>query len=132
MEEKYSETPENVEMDINADADIPGDNHLSNPMEDNDAIAEKNAAELQEQKDKYLRLFAEFDNYKRRTSKEKIELIQTAGKDVITDLLEVLDDCDRAEKQMAVSEDIAQLRQGNQLVFNKLKASLQQKGLTTM
>lgn len=132
MEEKYSETPENVEMDINADADIPGDNHLSNPMEDNDAIAEKNAAELQEQKDKYLRLFAEFDNYKRRTSKEKIELIQTAGKDVITDLLEVLDDCDRAEKQMAVSEDIAQLRQGNQLVFNKLKASLQQKGLTPM
>lgn len=132
MEEKLSESPDNIEMDINADADIPGNNHLSNPMEDSDAIAEKFAAELQEQKDKYLRLFAEFDNYKRRTSKEKIELIQTAGKDVIVDLLDVLDDCDRAEKQMQVSEDIAQIKQGNQLVFNKLKASLQQKGLTAM
>ncbi len=135
MEEKYSESTdnvENVEMDINSDADIPGDNHLSNPMEENDAIVEKYAAELQEQKDKYLRLFAEFDNYKRRTSKEKIDLIQTAGKDVIADLLDVLDDCDRAEKQMQASEDITQIKQGNQLVFNKLKASLQQKGLTAM
>lgn len=132
MEEKFSETPENLEMDINADADIPGDNHLSNPMEDGIAGDEKLEAELQEQKDKYLRLFAEFDNYKRRTSKEKIELIQTAGKDVIADLLEVLDDCDRAEKQMQLSEDIEQIKQGNQLVFNKLKASLQHKGLTPM
>ena len=132
MEEKYSEMPDNAEMNINADADIPGDNHRSNPLEDSDVSEDKYIAELQEQKDKYLRLFAEFDNYKRRTSKEKMELIQTAGKDVILDLLEVLDDCDRAEKQMQLSEDIAQIKQGNQLVFNKLKSNLLQRGLTPM
>ncbi len=53
-----------------------------------------------------MRLFAEFDNYKRRNAKEKIELIQTAGKEVITSLLDVLDDCDRAEKQISNSNDI--------------------------
>ena len=61
---------------------------------------EKLQAELQEQKDKYLRLFAEFDNFKRRNAKEKLEMIHTAGKDVISSLLEVLDDCERAEKQL--------------------------------
>lgn len=89
-------------------------------------------AELQEQKDKYLRLFAEFDNFKRRNAKEKIELIQTAGKDVITSLLEVLDDCERAEKQLDESDDIATNKKGVQLVFNKLKNTLQAKGLKAM
>ena len=65
----------------------------------NEEIA-KLKSELEEQKDKYVRLFAEFENYRRRTSKERIELLQTAGKEVITSLLHVLDDMDRAEKQM--------------------------------
>ncbi len=60
---------------------------------------------LDEQKDKYLRLAAEFENYRRRSSKERLELIQTAGKDVISSLLQVLDDCDRAEKQMQETND---------------------------
>jgi molecular chaperone GrpE len=77
-------------------------------------------------------LFAEFDNYKRRTSKERIELIQTAGKEIILSLLDVMDDLDRAEKQMNNSEDIAQVKEGNQLVFNKLRSVLQQKGLTSI
>ena len=87
--------------------------------------------ELESQKDKYLRLVAEFDNFKRRNAKERVELIQTAGKDVITSMLEVLDDCDRAEKQMS-SEDPEQLKVGVQLVFNKLRTSLQSKGLKPM
>lgn len=135
MENKNQPDIENVEMDINADADIPGNNHLSNPdvAEENPDEGEvKLENELQEQKDKYLRLFAEFDNYKRRTSKERIELIQTAGKDIIVSLLDVLDDCDRAEKQMENSDDIEQIKEGNKLVFNKLRSTLQQKGLTTM
>lgn len=123
---------DNIEMNINSDADIPGNTHLSNPESGNNETFEKLEEELQEQKDKYLRLFAEFDNYKRRTSKEKIELIQTAGKDIITAMLDVVDDCDRAEKQMQLSEDIEQVKQGNQLVFNKLRAVLQQKGLASM
>ena len=132
MEENKQPIIDSEEMDINADSDIPGNTHMSNPLDENDASIEKLEEELQEQKDKYLRLVAEFDNYKRRTSKEKIELVQTAGKDIITSLLDVLDDCDRAEKQMQQSEDLQQVIQGNQLVFNKFRNVLQQKGLAAM
>lgn len=121
---------DNTEMDINADADIPGNTHLSNPGSED--VMEKLQAEVEEQKDKYLRLFAEFDNYKRRNAKERIELIQTAGKDVIISLLEVLDDCDRAEKQLQSSDDLVQIKEGVQLVFNKLKNKMQARGLKPM
>ena len=87
--------------------------------------------ELEIQKDKYLRLVAEFDNFKRRNAKERVELIQTAGRDVITSMLDVLDDCDRAEKQMN-TEDTEHIKVGVQLVFNKLRTSLQSKGLKPM
>ena len=87
MDQQQAITPEdNIEMNINADSDVPGNTHLSN--EGAEDVTEKLQAELEEQKDKYLRLFAEFDNYKRRTAKERIELFQTAGKDVIISLQE--------------------------------------------
>jgi molecular chaperone GrpE len=89
-------------------------------------------ADLAEQKDKFLRLMAEFDNYKRRTAKERMDLIQTAGKDVIVSLLDVLDDCDRAEKQLATSDDIALQKEGIQLVFNKIRSTMLAKGLKAM
>jgi molecular chaperone GrpE len=98
---------------------------------ENDALA-KAQAEVEEQKDKYLRLAAEFDNYRRRTSKERLELMQTAGKEVIVSLLDVVDDCDRAEKQLQTTEDIEQVKEGVQLVFNKLRSALQSKGLKAM
>lgn len=88
--------------------------------------------ELEMQKDKYLRLVAEFDNFKRRNAKERGELIQTAGKEVITSMLDVLDDCDRAEKQMNTTDNIEQTKDGVQLVFNKLRTTLQSKGLKAM
>lgn len=93
---------------------------------------EKLNAALEEQKDKYLRLVAEFENYKRRTSKERIELIQTAGKEVITSLLQVLDDSDRAEKQLKATDDTAQIKEGVLLVFDKLRKTLKTKGLEPM
>lgn len=90
-------------------------------------------AELSEQKDKFLRLMAEFDNYRRRTAKEKMELIQTAGKDVIVSLLDVLDDCDRAEKQLSEeSTDLESQKKGILLVFSKIRKSLEAKGLKVM
>lgn len=89
-------------------------------------------ADLADQKDKYLRLLAEFENFKRRTAKERIDLIQTAGKDVIVSLLDVLDDCDRAEKQLNTSDDIAVQKEGIQLVFNKIRSTMQAKGLVAM
>lgn len=89
-------------------------------------------AELAEQKEKFIRLYAEFDNFKRRSAKERIELIQTAGKEVIQSMLEVMDDSDRAEKQMQKSEDLTQIREGIQLVFTKLRNILHGKGLKEM
>jgi molecular chaperone GrpE len=118
--------------DINTDSDIPGNTHLSNPQEEIQNAISKLQAELNEQKDKYLRLVAEFDNFKRRTAKERIELIQTAGKDILVSLLDVMDDCDRAEKQLQLSDDIKQIKEGIALVFGKLRNTLQSKGVKAM
>ena len=89
-------------------------------------------ADLADQKDKYLRLMAEFENFRRRTAKERLDLIQTAGKDVIVSMLEVMDDCDRAEKQLNSADDISVQKEGIQLVFNKVRTTLQSKGVTAM
>jgi len=124
------ETQRMTDIDINANDNILGNTHLNNPDAEN--VMEKMQAELEEQKDKYIRLFAEFDNFKRRNAKERMELIQTAGREVITSLLDVLDDCDRAEKQLQTSEDLQQIKEGIQLVFGKLRNTLQSKGLKAM
>jgi molecular chaperone GrpE len=120
-----------TDLTLNTDENAAGSAHLNEPVAEQGQI-EKLEAEIQEQKDKYLRLLAEFENYKRRTAKERIELQQTAGKEVIVALLEVLDDCDRAEKQLNESDNIALQKEGIQLVFNKLRNILQSKGLKVM
>jgi len=91
--------------------------------------SEKLKQELAEQKEKYIRLFAEFDNYKRRTSREAIEVRQTAGKEVIVSMLDVLDDMDRAEQQLNDSDVDKHLKEGVLLVFDKFRKNLQSKGL---
>ncbi len=93
------------------------------------SVEEKLQQENAALNDKYLRLFAEFDNFKRRTQKERVELLQTAGKDVIVSLLSVLDDFDRAKKAMENSTDVESIREGINLVHHKLKNLLVQKGL---
>jgi molecular chaperone GrpE len=118
-------------VDINTDENMAGTTHLNTNVEDENEL-EKLRDEFQAQKEKYLRLFAEFDNYRKRSAKERLDLIQTAGKDVIVSLLDVLDDCDRAEKQLQNSQDINEIKAGVQLVFNKLRAVLQSKGLKPM
>ncbi len=100
--------------------------------ESNDDEAEKLKMELAESKDKHIRLIAEFENFKRRNSKERLELIQTAGKDIIQSLLVVLDDVSRAEKQMKSTDDVALIKEGVTLIFNKLHNIMQQKGLKEM
>ncbi|HXL59047.1 MAG TPA: nucleotide exchange factor GrpE [Chitinophagaceae bacterium] len=129
--QEQENTVETADFSINADENAAGTTHLNQPMQEESEL-EKTQQELKEQKDKYLRLYAEFDNYRRRTAKENIELRQTASKEVITDLLDVLDDCDRAEKQMQQTNDIDLLKEGIQLVFNKLRNTLQSKGLKVM
>lgn len=118
-------------IDINTDESVSGTTHLNEPVASEDEI-EKLKAEVQELKEKYLRQVAEFDNFRKRTAKERLELIQTAGKDVIVPLLEVLDDCDRAEKQLQTSNDVAAIKEGVQLVFTKLRNTLQAKGVKPM
>ena len=118
-------------LDINSDDNVAGTMNIEDEFPAESEI-EKLKAELEEQKDKYLRLYAEFDNFRRRNAKERLELIQTAGKEVIVSMLEVLDDCDRAERQMMSSDNLEQIRQGNQLVFNKLRNTLQARGLKEM
>lgn len=93
---------------------------------------DKLKAEISEWNNKYLRLYAEFDNYKRRTVKERIELQQTAGKDVIVDLLPVLDDFERALKAMENASEINAVKEGVNLIHNKFKNILMQKGLKEM
>ena len=117
--------------DLNTDENMAGTFHLNEDVEDENAL-EKLKAELEEQKDKYLRLYAEFDNFKRRSAKERVEYTQMASKDVITSLLQVLDDCDRAEKQIKNTDDITSIKEGVQLVFSKLRSSLQSRGLKPM
>lgn len=95
-------------------------------------IVEKLEADLNEQKDKFLRLMAEFENYKRRTAKERLETIQTAGKEIVVSLLDVMDDIDRAEKQLDTATDFTLQKEGIQLIFNKVRSSLFSKGLKAM
>jgi molecular chaperone GrpE len=90
------------------------------------------ASELKAVEDKYLRLYAEFENYKRRTSAERLELFKTANQEVLVALLPVLDDFERALKSMQHATDIAAVKEGVDLVSNKLKNILQQKGLKAM
>jgi molecular chaperone GrpE len=123
---ELNETPS-----INTDENAAGTTHLNEPVSEESEM-EQLRAEIQEQKDKYLRLMAEFDNFRRRTAKERLELIQTAGKDVIISLLDVLDDCDRAEKQMQATDDIKLVKEGVSLVFSKMRSSLQSKGVKEM
>lgn len=91
--------------------------------------ADKLQAELAEMKDKYLRLFAEFDNYKRRTAKERVETLQTANKELMVALLPILDDFDRTNKSLETAENVEAVKEGVALVNHKLWRTLEQKGL---
>ncbi len=89
-------------------------------------------SELQEQKDKFLRLYAEFDNFRKRTAKERLELFKTAGADVIKDLLPVLDDMERSRKAAESDESAEPLSEGVIMVFDRIQRVLKQKGLEEM
>lgn len=122
---------ESQQAELNIDENVGGTTHLSDEMEE-PSVVEKLENELAEYKDKYLRLVAEFDNYKKRTARERIELIQTAGREIIVSLLDVLDDFDRAMQQMDQAKDVSALKEGIQLIYNKFKSILQSKGLREM
>ena len=88
--------------------------------------------DLQAEKDKFLRLFAEFENYKKRTSKERIELFKTASQDVMVSMLPVLDDFERALMHIDDDKEAEELRKGVVLIYQKLLKTLEQKGLAAI
>jgi molecular chaperone GrpE len=103
-----------------------------NTLDESNTEVDRLKSELDDFKEKYLRLVAEFDNFRKRTAREKLEVIQTASKDVVVSLLEILDDADRAQQQFEASEESDEIRKGILLVFNKLRNSLQAKGVKIM
>jgi molecular chaperone GrpE len=134
MDESSGEE-ENIEnfQDINMDQEGEGqeENEGTGPAS-GDLKADKLEKELSEQRDKYLRLVAEFDNYRKRISRERVELMQTANTDFIVSLLDILDDCDRASEQMENTDDTDIIKEGALLIFGKLKNQLQARGLKEM
>jgi molecular chaperone GrpE len=99
-------------------------------------MAEDKTAQLEQKvnelNDKYLRLYSEFDNYRKRTIKEKSDIIKSAGEDIIKALLPVIDDFERAMKANEKIEDVNAIKEGIQLIYNKLKHNVQGKGLVAM
>ena len=89
-------------------------------------------AELAELNDKYIRMYSEFDNYKRRTVWERIDLLQSASREIVVALLPVVDDFDRAEKAFEANKDLEALKEGIKLIHHKLKSILTQNGLLAM
>ena len=94
--------------------------------------ASKSETEINDLKDKYLRLYSEFDNYKRRTSKERLDLLKTANQEMVVALLPVLDDFERARQAMETVQDVEGVKAGVELIYNKLHSIMQQKGLKPM
>lgn len=92
------------------------------------SVEEQLREDLAKEKDKFLRLFAEFENFKRRTSKERMELFKTAGQEIMVSMLPILDDFDRALKEMAKSED-KEMFKGVELIRVKFRETLKAKGL---
>lgn len=124
---------ENEQMNDSMEETSP--NESKTQLDHNDASKDMNDAsspenELKIYQDKYVRLNAEFDNYRKRMNKERLELIQTASLDVIRDLLDVVDDCDRTEELLKKDNvELKALKEGVHLVFSKLRKTLEHKGL---
>lgn len=107
---------------------ISDQQHNNEQESENVDVESQLKEELAKEKDKFLRLFAEFENYKKRTTKERIELFKTAGQEVIVALLPILDDFDRAYNEISKTEE-KELLKGVELIKNKLNSTLKSKGL---
>lgn len=105
---------------------------VENTQEDELSVEEKLQEELAKEKDKFMRLFAEFENYKKRTTKERIELFKTAGEEVMQAMLPVLDDFERALTHIEEDKEAEELRKGVLLIYQKLLNTLEQKGLSAI
>jgi len=134
MQNKESNSPEGEleENNIQAESDIKTENEVT--TDEKSALDPIQVLEqkLNESNDKYLRLYSDFDNYRKRTLKERAETIKTASEDVFKSILPVLDDLERALKASETLSDAASIKEGMLLIFNKLRSNAQQKGLVAL
>lgn len=133
-EKKVKEEELNVEETLNNAEKQPQDEQAENavPMtheEELEKELETAQETIEEQKDKYLRLSAEFDNYRKRTMKEKAELILNGGEKSLSSILPVVDDFERAIKTMETATDVQAVKEGVELIYNKFMATLAQNGV---
>jgi len=118
-EEEINSEQEQVQVEDNKDLEVEKE------------VKEPSSEELiQAEKDKFLRLFAEYENYKKRTSKERIDLFKTAGQELMTSLLPIIDDFERALTHIEDDNESEELRKGVMLIYNKFYNTLEQKGLS--
>ena len=122
--EETKDTAEEQPQDDQAEeaAPLTHEEQLEKELEDAQAV-------IEEQKDKYLRLSAEFDNYRKRTMKEKAELILNGGEKSISSILPVIDDFERAIKTMETAKDVKAVKEGVELIYNKFMAVMAQNGV---
>ncbi|MCV6630672.1 MAG: nucleotide exchange factor GrpE [Flavobacteriaceae bacterium] len=131
MAKKNKDKEKNLKEDKNIDTQAV-EEQVAEKQEDNEQnVVSELEKELGKEKDKFLRLFAEFENYKKRTSKERVELFKTASQDVMVSLLPILDDFDRALKELSKSED-KEMFTGVEIISNKFRDTLKSKGLSEM
>lgn len=125
--ENYAEQAENLHKN---EEDIENKDNSSEKEEVDELSSLKQ--ELQESKDKYIRLYSEFDNFRRRTAKERLDLVKTANEDLMLAMISVVDDFERASKAMGEKEETDGVKEGMQLIYHKFLKVLEQKGLKSM
>ncbi|MFB0948053.1 MAG: nucleotide exchange factor GrpE [Spirosomataceae bacterium] len=137
-----TENTENLDLENNIEQSMESENELTSQVEsdkvieeieaDELTVEEKLKLELGEMKDKYIRMYSEFENFRRRTSQEKVELIQNASQNVLRELIPVVDDFERAQASFQTATDIQPIKEGISLVFDKLNNTMTRQGLKPM
>ncbi|TXG39167.1 nucleotide exchange factor GrpE [Seonamhaeicola maritimus] len=110
---------------------VEAEEQVQEPVEEL-TVEEKLQKEVQQEKEKFLRLFAEFENYKKRTSRERLELFKTASEEVMVALLPIIDDFERALTHIEEDKEAEELRKGVVLIYQKMLSTLEQKGLSAI
>ncbi len=121
---------EDKEKNVNEDPQLNQEaHHEEMDIKETENAESSMESQLADQKDKFLRLFAEFDNYKKRIAKEQREFYAIAGKDIILEMISVKDDFERAIKSFEGSEDMSAIKEGINLIYDKLNKSIEKKGV---
>lgn len=130
--ERVDSESKKTEEQVLDEATANNSQEVDSAIETTEPIERKLESEVADLKDKYLRLYSDFENYRKRTAKERLDLITTASEDVLKELIAVVDDFERAFKANESQEDAAKVREGNQLIFHKLLKTLENRGLKPM